>query len=69
MVERGDLGIYDKDGYFYIVGRKNELIISGGYNIFPKEVEDVIHSHPKVAEAAVVGVENPELNEVLKPLS
>ncbi|HHX23069.1 MAG: class I adenylate-forming enzyme family protein [Tepidanaerobacteraceae bacterium] len=62
----GDLGIYDKDGYFYIVGRKNELIISGGYNIFPKEVEDVIHSHPKVAEAAVVGVENPELNEVPK---
>lgn len=52
----GDLAKYDGDGYLYIVGRKKELIIRGGANVFPSEVEDVLMSHPKVAETAVVGV-------------
>ncbi|UCD57964.1 MAG: long-chain fatty acid--CoA ligase [Candidatus Hydrogenedentota bacterium] len=52
----GDLGYVDEDGYFYIVGRKKEMIIRGGENIYPKEAEEVLYRHPGVLEAAVVGV-------------
>jgi long-chain acyl-CoA synthetase len=52
----GDLGYVDPDGYFFIVGRKKEMIIRGGENIYPKEIEEVLYRHPAVAEAAVVGV-------------
>jgi malonyl-CoA/methylmalonyl-CoA synthetase len=52
----GDVGAFDADGYLRIVGRSKELIISGGYNVYPREVEDVLRSHPGVADAAVVGV-------------
>ncbi len=52
----GDVGAYDADGYLRIVGRRKELIISGGYNIYPREVEDVLRSHPAVVDAAVVGL-------------
>lgn len=52
----GDLGFQDKDGYFFIVGRKKEMIIRGGENIYPKEVEEVLYRHAAVAEAAVCGV-------------
>jgi long-chain acyl-CoA synthetase len=52
----GDLGYRDADGYFYIVGRKKEMIIRGGENIYPKEIEEVLYRHPKVLEAAVVGL-------------
>ncbi|MFQ5865175.1 MAG: class I adenylate-forming enzyme family protein [bacterium] len=52
----GDLGYVDPDGYFYIVGRKKEMIIRGGENIYPKEIEEVLYRHPKIAEAAVVGL-------------
>ncbi len=51
----GDVGAYDADGYLRIVGRRKELIISGGYNVYPREVEDVLRSHPRVTDAAVVG--------------
>lgn len=46
----------DEDGYFYIVDRKKDMIIAGGYNIYPREVEEVLFAHPGVAEAAVVGL-------------
>jgi acyl-CoA synthetase (AMP-forming)/AMP-acid ligase II len=46
----------DEDGFFYIVDRKNDLLISGGYNVYPREVEDVLMSFPDVIEAAVVGL-------------
>jgi long-chain acyl-CoA synthetase len=59
----GDLGRTDEDGYFYIVERKKQLIIRGGYNVFPREVEEVIYEHPSVREAAVVGVPHPDLGE------
>jgi long-chain acyl-CoA synthetase len=59
----GDLGRVDDDGYFYIVGRKKELIIRGGYNVYPRELEEVLHEHPEVAEAAVVGIPHPGLGE------
>ncbi|MBI4851895.1 MAG: long-chain fatty acid--CoA ligase [Acidobacteria bacterium] len=52
----GDLGHVDNDGYFYIVGRKKEMIIRGGENIYPKEVEEILYLHPSVQEAAVIGI-------------
>jgi len=52
----GDLGYFDNDGYFYIEGRKKDLIIRGGENIYPREVEEVLVRHPGVAEAAVIGI-------------
>ena len=52
----GDVGVMDEDGFFYIVDRKNDLLISGGYNVYPREVEDVLMSFPDVIEAAVVGL-------------
>ena len=52
----GDIAKMDEDGYFYIVDRKKDLIIAGGYNIVPREVEEVLFMHPKVLEAVVAGV-------------
>jgi len=59
----GDLGSIDEDGYVRIVGRARELIISGGYNVYPREVEDAILGHPSVEEVAVVGEPSPEWGE------
>jgi long-chain acyl-CoA synthetase len=53
----------DEDGYFFIVDRKKELIIRGGYNIYPREIEEVLYEHPAVREAAVVGIPHDELGE------
>ena len=59
----GDLARADDDGYYYIVDRKKDMIIRGGYNVYPREVEEVLHEHPAVAEAAVVGLPHPLLGE------
>ena len=59
----GDLAKVDEDGYFFIVDRKKDLIIRGGYNVYPREVEEVLYEHPAVAEAAVLGVPDAEWGE------
>jgi malonyl-CoA/methylmalonyl-CoA synthetase len=61
----GDLGELDPAGYLRITGRAKELIISGGYNVYPREVEDALRAHPAVADAAVVGTPSPEWGEVV----
>jgi long-chain acyl-CoA synthetase len=55
----GDLARVDADGYFFIVDRKKDLIIRGGYNVYPREIEEVLHEHPAVAEVAVIGIRMP----------
>jgi long-chain acyl-CoA synthetase len=55
----GDIGYVDEDGYFFIVDRKKEMIIRGGENIYPREVEEVLFTHPKIAQAAVIGRPDP----------
>ncbi|WP_202319920.1 long-chain-fatty-acid--CoA ligase [Archaeoglobus neptunius] len=62
----GDMAKMDEDGYFYIVDRKKDMIIAGGYNIYPREVEEVLYEHPAVMEAAVVGVPDPYRGETVK---
>jgi len=62
----GDMGRKDEDGYIYIVDRKKDLIIRGGFNVYPREVEEVLYSHPAVREAAVVGVPSAEYGEEVK---
>jgi long-chain acyl-CoA synthetase len=59
----GDLGRLDEDGYFFIVDRKKELIIRGGFNVYPREIEEVLYEHPAVAEAAVIGIPHPSLGQ------
>ena len=61
----GDIGCIDADGYLYIVGRLKEMIIRGGENIYPKEIEDVLHDFPGVLEAAVIGAPHETLGEVV----
>ena len=62
----GDIGKMDEDGYFYIVDRKKDLIIASGYNIVPREVEEVLFMHAKVQEATVAGVPDPRRGETVK---
>jgi long-chain acyl-CoA synthetase len=62
----GDLGYCDEDGYYFIVDRIKDLIIRGGYNVYPREVEEVLYAHPAVAQAAVVGVPDERLGEEVK---
>ncbi len=59
----GDVAKVDEDGYFFIVDRKKDLIIRGGYNVYPREIEEVLYEHPAIQEAAVVGVPHDELGE------
>ncbi|MBA2509703.1 MAG: long-chain fatty acid--CoA ligase [Nocardioidaceae bacterium] len=59
----GDMAKTDEDGYFYIVDRKKDLIIRGGYNVYPREVEEALYEHEAVAEAAVVGIAHTDLGE------
>jgi long-chain acyl-CoA synthetase len=59
----GDMAQLDEDGYFFIVDRKKDMIIRGGYNVYPREIEEVLYEHPAVAEAAVLGTPHPDLGE------
>ena len=69
----GDLATRDADGYYFIVDRRKDMIIRGGFNVYPQEIEDALAEHDAVAEAAVIGLEHPDLGEevgalvVLKP--
>jgi long-chain acyl-CoA synthetase len=62
----GDLGYLDEDGYLYVVDRKQDLIITGGYNIYPVEVEEVLYTHPKIALVAVIGTPDKTKGEIAK---
>ncbi|WP_070327855.1 long-chain-fatty-acid--CoA ligase [Exiguobacterium aurantiacum] len=62
----GDLAKRDEDGYFYIVDRKKDMVIVGGYNVYPREVEEVLYQHPGIVEAAVIGVPDAEQGEAVK---
>jgi long-chain acyl-CoA synthetase len=62
----GDLALMDDEGYFQIVDRKKDLIIAGGFNVYPREVEEVLYEHPKLEEVSVVGVPDSYLGEVVK---
>ena len=62
----GDLGYFDKEGYLFVVGRKKDMVKSGGISIYPLEIEGVLYQHPDVIEAAVIGVPDPQWGEALK---
>lgn len=62
----GDVGLMDEDGYFKIVDRLKEMIIVGGYNVYPRNIEEVLYAHASVAEAAVVGLEHPTRGQMIK---
>lgn len=62
----GDIVRMDEDGYFYIVDRIKELIISGGYNVYPRDIEEVLYEHPDILEAAVIGIPHPSRGEAAK---
>ena len=62
----GDIGRRDEEGYVYILDRKKDMVISGGWNIYPKEIEATLHEHPAVADAAVIGIPDPKWGEALK---
>lgn len=64
--QTGDCGYIDDDGFIYIVGRDKDMIIKGGYNIYPAEIEDVLLKHPKIKDAAVVGVPDPVKGELVQ---
>ncbi|WP_082233650.1 AMP-binding protein [Halobacillus massiliensis] len=62
----GDMGYMDEEGYFYVVDRKKDMIIAGGYNIYPREVEEVLYEHEAVQEAVIIGVPDPYRGETVK---
>ncbi len=62
----GDIAKMDEEGYFYIVDRKKDMIISGGYNVYPRDIEEVYFEHPKVMEATAIGVPHPKRGEAVK---
>jgi fatty-acyl-CoA synthase len=65
-VSVGDLGRLDEDGYYFLESRKHDMVISGGVNIYPREIEDHLVTHPAILEAAVVGIPDPEWGETLR---
>ncbi|WP_335870106.1 fatty acid--CoA ligase family protein [Bacillus sp. 2205SS5-2] len=62
----GDVATRDEDGYFYIVDRKKDMIIVGGYNVYPREVEEILYAHESIVEAAVFGVPDPNFGEAVR---
>jgi len=62
----GDIATIDQDGYFYIVDRKKDMIISGGFNIYPRDIDEVLYEHPKVQEACTIGIPDPKRGENVK---
>ena len=62
----GDIAVMDEDGYFFIVDRKKDMIISGGFNIYPRDVDEVFYEHPKVQEACTIGIPDPKRGENVK---
>ena len=62
----GDIGRFDEEGYLYIVDRKKDMIIAGGYNIYPRDIEEVLFEHPKIMEACAIGVPHPYRGETVK---
>jgi len=62
----GDVAIRDEDGYIFIVDRKKDMIIAGGFNIYPREIDEVLYQHPKIAEAVSVGVPDEYRGETVK---
>jgi len=62
----GDIATMDEDGYFYIVDRKKDMIISGGYNVYPRDIDEVYYEHPKVQEACSIGIPDPKRGENVK---
>jgi len=65
-VEIGDLGYVDADGFLFVTGRRDDMIISGGENVYPSEVEEVLAAHPALVESAVIGVDDEEFGQVLR---
>jgi fatty-acyl-CoA synthase len=64
----GDMGVRDGDGYVYIVDRKKDMVVSGGFNVFPREIEDVLTAHHAVSNVAVIGVPDEKWGEAVKAL-
>jgi long-chain acyl-CoA synthetase len=62
----GDIGKMDEDGYFYIVDRKKDMVIAGGYNVYPREIDEVLFEHPKILECCAVGIPDPYRGETIK---
>ena len=62
----GDIAVFDEEGYFSIVDRKKDMIISGGFNIYPRDVDEVLFSHPKILEACAIGVPDDYSGERIK---
>jgi long-chain acyl-CoA synthetase len=62
----GDIGRMDEDGYFYIVDRVKDMIIRGGFNVYPREIEEVLMGHPQVSLAAVIGIKDEQYGEEIK---
>jgi fatty-acyl-CoA synthase len=66
LMSTGDVGRFDEAGRLFVEGRDDEMIVSGGENVFPKEIEDVLARHPAVAEAAAIGVQDEDFGQRLK---
>jgi long-chain acyl-CoA synthetase len=62
----GDIARMDDDGYFYIVDRKKDMIIAGGYNVYPREIDEVLYEHPRVLDAVTIGIPDPYRGETVK---
>ncbi|NIR39355.1 MAG: AMP-binding protein, partial [Actinobacteria bacterium] len=66
LMSIGDVGHFDEDGRLFVDGRDDDMIVSGGENVFPREVEDLLSDHPSILEAAVIGVSDPEYGQRLR---